>query len=85
MAIVDTTYMGSAPVEPKAGPEVEVLHSAMKSYCSIKDTSFNDLGGEHGPEAGCVLAEKVNLALADTLCNTRGGRAQLDSAHNVFP
>lgn len=63
--IADTISSSSGAAEPKTGPEVEVLQSAMKIYCSIRHTSCNDLGDEYKIETGSVLAEKVNPVLAD--------------------
>lgn len=55
--INDTTSTGSGAAEPEAGPEVEMLRSAMKSSCFIRDTSFIDLEGECELEAGSVITE----------------------------
>lgn len=41
--IVETTPTGFGATKMEAGPEVEVVKFAMKNYCFIRDTFFNDL------------------------------------------
>lgn len=41
--IVDKTPMGSSAAGLEAGPEIDILKSAMNKYCSIPDSSLNDL------------------------------------------
>lgn len=50
--------MGSDAAEPEAGSEIELLNSAMKKYCFIRDASFNDLEEDYELEIGSVLTEK---------------------------
>lgn len=52
--IVNRILTGSSFAEPKAGPEVEVVKYAMKKYCFIRDSSFNNLGDEYELDTGSV-------------------------------
>lgn len=82
--IVEKISTSSRAAKPGAGLEVEVLGSAVKKHCFIRDTFFSDLENEYEFEPGFVLKEKLNLDLASPPYNTRRARAQSGSAHGVF-
>lgn len=44
--IVDLSSMGFSAPEPRAGPQTEMLKSAMKSYCFIQNTLLKKLEGD---------------------------------------
>lgn len=75
---------GSGSAQPEAGLEVEVLISFMKKYCSVPDTSLNELKDKYAFETGSVLAEQLSLILAGSPYSTRSARGKSISAHDGF-
>lgn len=54
-----------------------MLKSAVRKYCLVQATSFNDFKEEYELEADFVLTGKVNLILADPANNTRSAGASV--------
>lgn len=77
--IPDTITTGSGTAKPKAGPAVDVLESARKTYCLILHNSCSDLGDEDELETGCVLTEKLSLILTSLPYNAGSERKKLCS------
>lgn len=82
--IVETILTSSGAAVPKAGPELELLKSAMMKYFFIRDTSFSDDEDEYELDTGSNPTENVDLALADLPYSTRSAWGQSNSAHDVF-
>lgn len=56
--IVDTTRTGSRAAEPKPGPEVKLLRSAIEKGCFIPDPFVNSFKDEFELVIGSALIEK---------------------------
>lgn len=83
-AFVDTTATGFGAVEPKTESQVKVLKSAIRKYCLIRDSSFNDLKDDCILQTGSVLTENVNLVLASPPYNSRRAQGRSRPAYEVF-
>lgn len=79
----ETILAGSRAAKPKAGPEVEMLESAMEKYCLIGDTSSSYFEDEYEFATGSVFTENVNLILAHPLYITRRARGRFSFVHNA--
>lgn len=84
MDAIDVTQMASGTLQPEAQSATQMLMVAMREYCVVKDTSFNELEDLHKLEIGSTLHQNVNLLLADPLSNTRNARGQASSTHDVL-
>lgn len=83
-SILDAFSMGSSAAETKSGPRVEILKSAMKKHCFIRDTSFNDVDDENELETSSDLKKKSIRSSSISRINTRSARDQTKFAHGVF-
>lgn len=79
--IINTILSVSSTVEPETEPEIEVLKFAMKKYCSIRETLFNDLKTKCELEIGSALYEKLNPVLTARPYNSFSARSQNNFAH----
>lgn len=64
--------------------EVKILRSAIKMYCFIMHTLFNNLEDEYSLETGAALTKKGALVLASPLYSTHSAGSQSKPAHDVF-
>lgn len=82
--IVNTTFTGSGAAETEAGPEVDMLSSAIKKICFIRDISFKGLKEEYKLDTGSVLTEELSPVLAHSPYSSSGAQRQSSSAQDVF-
>lgn len=78
---VHKTSTGLGAAKEGAGPKLEVLKSAVKNYCFIRDTLFNDLQEECELDVGFLLTENMNLSLVCPSYKARSARGQSGCAH----
>lgn len=60
------------------------LKVAMKDYCLVKSTSFDEPTDRNGLETGSARHQNISLVLANPTQNTRRARGRASSAHDVF-
>lgn len=82
--ILHTAFNGSGGAEPKAGTVVEMLPSAKKIYCFIRETLFKDLDDGYALHNGSVLTETMSLILASPGYRSCRAQSQLGSTQVAF-
>lgn len=80
---VGTISTSSGTADPDAEPEVELLNFAMKKYCFIPDTLFNEPEDDYGLKKSSGFTKKVSLLPGGPPYNTLSARGQSISAHDV--
>lgn len=70
--------------QPEAKSAFKVLKIAIREYCFLRYTSFNEAEKLRELEMGSALHCNVNLVLAEPLYSIRSARGQAGSSYDVF-
>lgn len=82
--LIGVTLAAFGTLQPEAELAFQVFKAAMREYCVVKDTSFNELENLHDLETGSALHQNTTLVLADTRDSTCSAQGQMNYAHDAI-